>query len=72
MSGLDNPGYDRWKLNPPEPIESHFVCDCCHEEFFPGERVYELDGENLCVECANQWFDEHFRFVQEWECRGDG
>ena len=71
MSGLDNPGYDRWKLNPPEPPESHFKCDQCHEEFYPGDRVYEIEGDNLCSACAIEWFDEQFRFAQEDECYGD-
>lgn len=62
--------YDKWKTTPPEPMESQFKCDHCGEEFYPDERVYEIDGENLCVGCAEEWLDNQWRWVNESECRG--
>ena len=63
--------YDRWLANPPEPPMSQFHCEHCNEEFYPGDRVYYIEGENLCCECAQKWLDEQCRFVQEGECYYD-
>lgn len=62
---------DEMLANPPEGEESKFVCECCKEPFEPGDRVYSIEGENLCIECATSWFDEQFHFAQETECYGD-
>lgn len=71
MSALDNPYYDDWKLNPPEPEESHFKCEHCHEEFQPGDKVYNIEGDLICYECAWEWLDNQSRLVKEEECYGD-
>lgn len=30
-------------------------CDHCGEEFFDGDRVYEIDGLTLCQYCAENY-----------------
>lgn len=60
--------YDKWKTTPPEPKESRFKCDHCGEELFPGDKIYEIEGENLCENCAHSWLDGQWRFLDESEC----
>lgn len=63
--------YDKWKTTPPEPKESRFKCERCKEPFYPGDRVFDIEGETLCYGCATEWFDEQYRFVQDEDCYGD-
>ena len=44
--------YDDWKTAPPEPKVAEY-CDCCGNEIYEGDYVFEIDGEKLCEECLN-------------------
>lgn len=43
-----------------EEPERVFVCDCCGEELFEGDRVFEIDGDILCQDCA---FDNYSKLI---------
>ena len=68
MSWQESKSYDEWKLNPPEPPESLLKCDQCGAEFQPGDRIYEIECENLCENCADAWLNCQWRYVEESEC----
>lgn len=68
MSWLESKDYDDWKLNPPEEPKSKFRCTCCGEEMYPGDYVYDIEGEHFCNDCASEWFDEHRRELTEGQC----
>ncbi len=63
---------DRWLTTPPEEKESLLYCDNedCGEPFYPGDEVYEIEGVNLCKECALKWLEEQARVATEEECYG--
>ena len=63
--------YDRWKLDPPEPKESHCKCAWCGEELFFDDEYWELDDEILCEDCAEKWLDNHKNWVSESMARGE-
>ena len=54
------PGYDKWKTTLPEPQMPLAECIRCGEEFFEGDAVYTVDGENWCEDCLK---DEFRRFL---------
>lgn len=54
------PGYDNWKTTPPEPRMPLAECIRCGAEFFEGDFVYTIDGENWCEDCLK---DEFGRFL---------
>lgn len=63
---------DKWLTNPPEGRESHLFCDGrCKEPFYPEDRIYRLDGLNLCEECVQDWLSEHEECVTEEDCYGE-
>lgn len=62
--------YDKWKTTPPEPKESRFICGTCGEKIYPGDDVFDIDGEALCEECAKTWLYEQRRYATEEECYG--
>ena len=62
---------DKSLANPPEGEESRFICNWCKEPFEPHDRLYTLDGFNLCIGCAHEWLEEQCRFVSEGECNGE-
>lgn len=65
---------DRWLTTPPEEPESHFFCDGenCGEPFYPDDYVYEIEGMNLCEDCAKLWLDSQKRLVTEGDCEDGG
>lgn len=64
---------DNYLKNPPEYPESKFKCDGkgCRWVFMPDDKVFEIEGLNLCRECAQRWLEERGRWVTERECYGD-
>ena len=61
--------YDKWKTTPPE-YESLIKCDMCGNDFYPEDMLYEIDGDNLCEECAERWLKGRSRTVRQEECYG--
>lgn len=45
------PGYDEWKITPPESLPVA-RCDNCGCELWEGDWVFEVDGEKLCEDCV--------------------
>lgn len=43
-----------------EEPERVFVCDCCGEELYEGDRVFEIEGDILCQDCA---FDNYSKLI---------
>ena len=65
---------DRVLTTPPEdemPV-SKFYCHECGFEFYPDDRVYDIDGRILCEDCADDWLEDHVRKATEEECYGVG
>ena len=60
--------YDRWKTTPPEELETHFKCERCGFEFYPGDKFYDCEGYNFCRECAIEWIDEQAQTATEDMC----
>jgi hypothetical protein len=47
---MEIPGYDDWKLNPPEPKVIH-ECEVCEYEITEGELYFTInDGTILCTD----------------------
>ena len=68
---------ENWKLsldsmlcNPPDMPESHYHCDECEEPFYPDDKVYFLEGLNLCENCADSWFEQQMTRATEEQCYG--
>jgi hypothetical protein len=61
---------DKMLANPPDDPDSHFKCDQCGEVFLPGDRFYQLEGENLCYRCASSWLDDQSEYATEDKCYG--
>lgn len=36
-----------------EALEDYPVCDRCGEQIYPGENVYDIDGELWCEHCMD-------------------
>lgn len=53
ISQIERTGY----MSEPEYV---YVCDCCGEELFEGDRVFEIDGDILCQDCA---FDNYSKLI---------
>lgn len=63
-SALDA-AYDRWKTTPPEEPESHFKCERCGLELYPGDKFYDCEGSVLCEECSKEWLSEQSQEVTD-------
>lgn len=63
--------YDRWKTTPPDEPESNFTCECCGDFFLPDDKVYDIEGEEMCEECAKEWLERQVHLATEDECYGD-
>lgn len=61
-SALDA-AYDRWKTTPPEEPESHFKCERCGLELYPGDKYFDCEGSVLCEECSKEWLSEQSQEV---------
>lgn len=59
--------YDKWRTTPDEP-ESNFKCDRCKQDIFPDEPYYEVEGDNLCPDCAKDWLEEQKCYAKECQC----
>lgn len=46
---MDIPGYDAWKIDPPEP-EVALTCDECRRDIYKGEFYFYVDGVTICDE----------------------
>ena len=33
-----------------------FICPECKYEFYEGDPVEEVDGQNMCLDCADDWY----------------
>ena len=64
---------DNYLKNPPDYPESKLKCDGdrCRWEFMPEDKVYRIEGLNLCRECAYKWLEEQAEEVTEAECYGE-
>lgn len=63
--------YDDWLTSEPDMKDTVFRCEHCKTEFYPGDDYYYIEGENLCPECAEKWFDSMRRTATEDECFED-
>lgn len=72
MMGLGSPAldsaYDIWKTTPPEDRESNLKCVECKDEIYPGERIYRLEDEVYCRDCAREWLENHSEEATEDMC----
>ena len=59
---------DKWLATPPDEPESHLFCegDKCGEPFYPDDKIYKIEGMNLCEECARTWLEEQ-AVTATWE-----
>lgn len=62
--------YDRWKTTPPEEPDSILHCHECKCDIYPGERIYRLDDEVYCSECAKEWLAQFEEEATEEQCYG--
>lgn len=61
---MDFPGYDEWKLNPPEPKVIK-TCEECGCEICEGETYFDLQGAVICIE--KDCFTKHAMKVLTYE-----
>ena len=33
-----------------------FICPECMYEFYEGDPVEEVDGQDMCLDCADDWY----------------
>ncbi len=46
-------------------------CDCCKEDIFEGETIYEIDGETIHEDCLLEYARKYFEDCkEEAECSG--
>ena len=66
--------YDMWKTATPDEFEPESKCKCkyCGESLFEDDEYYELDGEILCEDCAEEWLKGHRNWVTEGMEKGEG
>ena len=62
--------YDRWKTSPPEEPDSILHCFECKCDIYPGEKIYRLDDEVYCSECAKEWLAQFEEEATEEQCYG--
>lgn len=66
MSRLDT--MDRFEE--PEDNKALFVCPNCGGEFYDEVVVEEVGGVNVCLECADIWYEEYRKdmciVLSEW------
>lgn len=74
MMGLGSPAldaaYDRWKTTPPEEPETHFKCERCGLELYPGDDYFDCEGGVLCEECSKEWLESFKKTVSHEDCYG--
>ena len=67
---MNLPGYDEWKMTPPDESEPKAHCYCCEKPLYEGDVLYTVDG-GICEVCLNENYKS---FVQEeqgmkyWTC----
>ena len=61
---------DRWLTTPPDDPETILHCRECGTEIYPGERIYRLDDDIYCSECANEWLAQFEEEATEEMCYG--
>lgn len=75
MMGFGSPdldaAYDRWKTTPPDEPESKLKCFECKGEFYPGDKIYRLDDEVYCEECASEWLEQQSETATDEMCYGE-
>lgn len=57
--------YDRWKTTPPDDPETHFKCERCGLELYPGDKYFDCEGSLLCDECSKEWLSEQSHEVTD-------
>ena len=58
--------YDKWKTTPPEPKASELKCCDCGESLMYYEYFYDICGDIYCEKCAEEWFEQCRREVNEY------
>ena len=61
---------DRWLTTPPEEPDLVFFCEHCKEPFEVDDKVYHIEGECLCEECAQEWLHQQVTYATAEECYG--
>lgn len=61
---LDN-ALDRWLTTPPDEEESKCKCSECKADMYPGEKIYVLDGDIYCRDCALEWLEQYEQEVTD-------
>ena len=42
-------------------------CDRCKEYIYPGDTFYQLEGENICPQCLEDWAEQYAVTAEEGE-----
>lgn len=51
------PGYDSWKITPPDDPDPVAFCDNCDAPLYKGDSIYmHINEENLCEVCMNDMY----------------
>ena len=56
---------DRWLTISPDEEESKCKCVECKVELYPGEKIYVLDGDIYCRDCALEWLEQYEQEVTD-------
>ena len=62
---------DRWLTTPPDDPETRLHCRECGQDIYPGERIYRLDDDIYCSECAREWLEQFEEEATEEQCYGE-
>lgn len=61
---------DRFQGAVPDVQDDTFHCVCCDRDYdlsYLGDWIYEPDGEGICVDCIEEWEEEHPKEDEEDE-----
>ena len=61
---------DRWLTTPPDEDDTDFHCDKCDKPFYPDDKYYEIEGDCICEECAQEWLESQVSRATEEQCYG--
>jgi len=37
------------------------TCPACDRDMFEGDELFDIEGEEVCEDCADEWFEEFKR-----------
>lgn len=66
-----NKSLDRWLTEPDDEKDSKLYCRECGQQIYPGERIYNLDDDFYCSDCAHEWLEQFETEATEEQCYGD-